>query len=314
MASINRKIPDFNLSDFLRGLKKPFSGLAYLFNHRGLKRYAVLPLIVNIILYIAATAVFLYFLWHWEIGFVEWSFWGPVGGWLASAVNWLGWMVKLIVAMLALGAAFFTFTAVGMLVASPFNDLLSEKVEVVYCGSDNKISLPFRTTTKATLLSVYDSLGNLVRQLLFTVAALPFLLIPLVGFLPLFLVGAYFAGFGFIDSAMARNFLRTPHKRLLTNKRFWEILGFGLAMQACFAIPFAGLLLMPVGVTAGTLIYCGVDWDEMMAESGLTPPEGFVSPKCEPAVLTAEQDGAGDVSENGGVDAIENVEKGEANK
>lgn len=272
------QLPCFNVSDFTRGLALPFRGLAHLFAHRGLKRYAVLPLVLNVALYAVALAVFFYFLWNWRIGLVQWDFWGPVGGYLAAAVNWMGWMVKLMVAMVALAASFFTFTGVGMALASPLNDILSEKVEISCCGADDRIDMPFRFTFRAALLSFRDSLGNLVRQLFWTILALPFLIIPLVGFVPLLLVGAYFSGFGYLDCAMARNFLRPRHKKLLSTGNFWEILGFGLAMQVLFAVPLLGMLLMPVGVVAGTLVYCRADWDKLLADAGLPRPEGFVPP------------------------------------
>ena len=279
MAFFNRKIPDFNLSDFTRGLGLPFRGVSFLVAHRGLKRYAILPLILNVLLYALAMSVFFYFLWNWQIELVAWDFWGPVGGWLTAAVNWMGWMIKLVVAMIGVAAAFFTFTGFGMVIASPLNDLLSEKVEVVYCGSDKKLSMPFRFTAKAGLLSFFDSLRNTGKQLFFTVLFLPFLLIPLVGFLPLFLAGGYFAGFGFIDTAMARNFLRPLQKKPLGNKHFWAILGFGVAMQALFMIPLLGMLLMPVGVVAGTLLYAAEDWEKLLADAGVPLPPGFVPPK-----------------------------------
>ena len=274
---MSKSRPGFNLKDFTRGLSLPFQGARFLIANRGLKRYAVLPLIANIILYSAAISVFMYLLWRWDIYQVAWDFWGPVGGWLAAVVNWMGWLVKLVVAMLALGAAFFTFTGVGMALASPLNDILSEKVELACVGS-RSLDVPFRFTVKAGVLSFGDSMRNLVRQLVCTVIALPFLLIPLVGFVPLFLVGAYFAGFGFLDSAMARNFLRPKHKKLFSDSHFWEIIGFGTGMQVMFAIPFLGLLLMPVGVVSGTLLYCREDWRKLLANGGLAEPEGFIPP------------------------------------
>ena len=279
MAFISRRIPDFNLGDFARGLALPFRGAGFLFRNRGLKRYAVLPLVLNILIYAVVLAVFFHFLWNWRVGTVEWRFWGPIGGWLAAAVGWLGWFLRLVAAMLALGAAFFTFTGVGMVLASPLNDILSERAELVWSGREGRLSMPLRFTAKAAFISACDSLMNLLRQLFFTLLALPFLLVPMVGFAPLFLVGGYFAAFGFIDSAMARNFLRPRHKKLLTAKRFWELLGFGTAMQACFAVPFLGMLLMPVGVVAGTLVYCGEDWESLLAGAGIPAPNGFQPPK-----------------------------------
>ncbi len=278
---MRKKLPFFDVKAFVRGFVLPVSGVRFIFANKGLKRYLVLPLICNVFLYALAIAVFFYSLWHWDIYLVQWDFWGPVGRWLAAAVNWMGWLIKAVVAMLSLAAAFFTFTGVGMALASPLNDMLSEKTEMAYVGGQAKMAMPFRFTMKAALLSAGDSLRNLVKQLFCTVCALPFLLIPVVGFLPLFLVGAYFAGFGFLDSAMARNFLRPKHKKLLSDSAFWEIVGMGSAMQVLFAVPLLGMLLMPVGVVTGTLLHCRAPWEGIFAAAGVPLPEGFLPPKRE---------------------------------
>ncbi len=271
-------IPQFQGNDFISGMTMPLTGFAFLFKNGGLKRYAVLPLLANVILYILALVLLFWLIGRWQIGTVEWDFWGPVGGWLTVMVNWLKGGLKILAGLVAVMVAFFTFTGVGMVLASPLNDLLSEKVENVYCGSEKKLNVPIRFTVQAALLSAWDSLKNLVKQMFFSILCLPLLLIPVVGFIPLFLVGSYFAGFGYIDTAMARNFLRARHKRVLTKNRFWKILGLGVTMQILFFIPLLGLLLLPVGVTAGTLIYCGEDWQTRLREAGLEPPSGFIAP------------------------------------
>ncbi len=278
---MRKKFPLFDPKAFARGFSLPFGAVRFLFANRGLKRYAILPLSLNIFLYALAFAVFVYFLVRWDIYRADWDFWGPVGRWLAAAVNWMDWLVKIIVGMVALGAAFFTFTGVGMALASPLNDILSEKTEMTYVGGSARMALPLHFTLRAGLLSAGDSLRNLAKQLFCTLLALPFVLVPVVGFVPMFLVGAYFAGFGFLDSAMARNFLRPPQKRLLADSAFWEIIGMGSAMQVLFAVPFLGMLLMPVGVVAGTLLHCRADWEKLFADAGVSAPTGFVPPKRE---------------------------------
>ncbi|MCC8180770.1 MAG: EI24 domain-containing protein, partial [Planctomycetes bacterium] len=194
-------LPPFRLAQFVRGMSRPFQGAAFLLSRRGLKRYAALPLVLNLVLYLVALSVFFYFIANWQVGGVEWNFWGPVGSWLAAAVNWMSWTVKLVAVVAALAFSFFTFTAVGMVVASPLNDLLSEKVENAYAAPDEKVDLPLRFTSKAAVLSVYDSVGTLIRQLVCTILALPFLLVPMVVFVPLELVCSYFDGYGFLDAA-----------------------------------------------------------------------------------------------------------------
>ena len=271
--------PGFGGGAFLSGMAMPFRGAAFLFRHRGLKRYAALPLLVNAILYVIALMLVFWLLYRWRIAVVEWSFWAPLGGWLAAAVNWLGRFAKVVVGIMVFTAAFFTFTAVGMVLASPFNDLLSEKVEAAYAGSARDAAgIPWRITAAALLASVADSCVTLCRQILYALLALPFLFIPVIGFIPLFLVGSYFSGFGFIDSAMSRNHLYGRYKNLMTAGNALRIIGFGAAMQVLFLIPFAGLLLLPVGVTAGTLMYCDTDWGALFAAADMAPPPGFVPP------------------------------------
>lgn len=266
-------------SEFIAGFLLPFRGALFLVKNRGLKRFAVLPLLFNFILYLTALAVLVWLIGVWEIKPAEWDFWWSFGSWLAALANWLRGGLKLLAGVVAVMAAFFTFTGVGLVLASPLNDMLSEKVEAVWRGKAKKLDLPWRFTVRAALLSVCDSLGNLFKQLFWSILCLPFLLIPVLGFIPLFLAGSYFSGFGFLDSGMARNFLRPRHKRLLSRKRFWRIIGLGSSMQTLFFIPLVGLLLLPVGVAAGTLLYCDNDWEALFAEAGMTMPRGFLPPR-----------------------------------
>ena len=64
-----------------------------------------------------------------------------------------------------------------------------------------------------------------------------------------------------------------------TAHRF-QMLGLGMAMEILFLIPFAGLLMLPVGVTAGTLLYCRIDWTQWLAANKLDRPPGFCPPRC----------------------------------
>ncbi|MDR0361866.1 MAG: EI24 domain-containing protein [Planctomycetota bacterium] len=275
---MGKDLPAPSTGGFFAGAALPLRGLRFLLANGGVKRYAALPLLLNILLYALALALLFWLLGRWEIGAVAWDFWGPAGRWLSAAVNWAGWIVKAAAGLAALAIAYFSFTAVGMILASPLNDLLSEKIEAVYTGTAKSPDLPFRLTARASLLSVWDSIATACKQLVYSVFSLPFLLVPVIGFAPLFLVGAYFSGFGFIDSAMARNYLRPKHKKLLAKGNIRKIVGFGAVMQILFFVPFVGLLLMPLGVAAGTLLYCDCDWNKLFHENGVNSPRGFQVP------------------------------------
>lgn len=264
---------------FSAGFALPAAALDLLLSRRGLKRYAVLPLLANVVVYALVIALVLWLASRWDPTIGPWEFWGPVGGWLSAALDWsagaLKWLVLL--PLLAVGS-WFTFIAVGMTIAGPFNDMLSERIERAICRPKEDLALPLRLTVANALLSIVDSLRILGRQALWTLLALPFLAVPLVGFVPLLLVTAWFTGLGYFDASMARNDLRHRHRAPMFREAFWELLGLGLAMELLFLIPLVGLVMLPIGVTAGTILYCRLDWEEYFARRGIEAPAGFRPP------------------------------------
>lgn len=264
-------------SSFSRGFSRPLKAFAFLMSSRGVKRYAILPLAFSCIVYFAVLILFFYLIWNWRPEFA-WDFWGPTGAWLAKGANYgFATMKWIVLPPVVLVICYFTFTTLGMVMAAPLNDLLSEKVERIVCNRDGS-SIPLRYSIQGSALSIIDSLWILFRQGLLTLFVLPLLAIPIVGFLPLFLVTAYYTGLGFMDTGMARNFLRIRHKRPVIRSRKWEILGMGMAMELLFLIPFVGLLMLPVGVTAGTMLYCDCDWMRAFEDYELDIPMAFRPP------------------------------------
>lgn len=266
------------------GLGLPLRAARLLWRLPRVKRVAMLPVLVNALVYFLVWGTALWMLWHWDWHLTgePWQFWGGLGAWLHGTLDGALDVVKWILAIpLLLVGSYFTFTAVGMIVASPFNDLLSERVELAICEPQNRPRITWDEQARLTLISVWDSLGILARQILWMLPALPFLLIPYLGFIPLFLVTAYHTGLGFVDVAMARNYLRNPHKRILTRQNRRTLLGIGLAMELLFLVPFLGLFILPLGVVAGTLLYCRFDWETALRDTGLEAPAKFVAPRLQ---------------------------------
>lgn len=237
------------------GLFMPLGALRFLLSHKGIKRFAALPLIANAVLYIAAIFLGFYLLSQWDTQ-VAWEFWGPIGGWLATGFNWTSGSMKWIIALpVVFLLCYFSFTIVGMVIASPFNDILSQRTEYIIRETQSE-SPPLGLTLRVMIVSLIDSLKIAATQVALVFLTLPLLIIPIVGFLPLMLVTAYFTGRGFYDIPLACNSIAGRHKKPYTQRRFLSLIGFGLAMELLFMIPFVGLLMLPVGVTAGTQMYC----------------------------------------------------------
>ena len=92
----------------------PLRGLR-LISQAGFRRYAALPLLVNVILFSAVGAVLFSQAGTWIDQLL------PTGGW-QEYIRWLAWPLLSLAFLLV---SFFTFTAAGNLLAAPFADRLA---------------------------------------------------------------------------------------------------------------------------------------------------------------------------------------------
>lgn len=266
---------------FMSGFSLPLEAAGFLLSKPKLWPWAIAPLVLNALLYVGVIAMAIWLVGSWQVE-VAWEFWGSTGRWLSDIVNWLFSVMKWLVSIpLIFVVCYFSFTAVGMVVASPLNDMLSERSERSIVGEPEGESISWRLTAALMMYSIWDSLMIVLRQLGWSIVALPFLVVPVVGALPLLLVNAYFTGRGFIDIATARNHLRLHHTSAVLSKRRMQVLGLGGAMMLAFTVPFVGLLLLPVGVVAGALLYCRVDWPAEVEAAGLELPPAYRPPRGE---------------------------------
>jgi len=137
---------------FASGFSMPAQAARVLTSTRGVKRWAALPLIANFILYSLVVALAIYLIAVWDPQVPAWDFWGGFGAGLSKAINWvlgpLKWIILLPASILF---CYFTFTTVGMLVATPFNDILSEKTENALCYPKQAGGMSLRLEGKAMM-------------------------------------------------------------------------------------------------------------------------------------------------------------------
>lgn len=248
------------LSGFTAGFARPLEGAALLLRHRGLKRFAVLPLLVNIFIYALVIALFIWLLASLDLQVGEWQFLGPVGGWLSTALDYVLDTLKWIIAIpIILIVCYFSFTIVGLILAAPFNEMLSARVE-------RRLHDPTALTGEGspgmlrdTWVSLTDALQILLRQLLWTIIVLPLIFVPFIGWIPLFIVTGWFTGLGLVDPTLARHRRSRAEKDALMSARAGEVFGLGVATELMLLVPFLGLGMLPVAVTAGTIIAVNAD-------------------------------------------------------
>lgn len=248
----------------------PLSGPQYLLagfsmiNRPGLRRFVVLPVLINILVFGALV-------WFASSRFNLW-----VEKLMPSLPDWLSFLsygLWLIFAALVALIVFFTFTTLANLIASPFNAFLAEKVEIVARGKD-----PFPPFSWSELAAMAPrTLWRELRKLgYFLPRALGLLIlsfIPGVNLVaaPLWLLfNIWMMAVQFIDYPADNNKASWPRMLHWLRQHRWTSLGFGGLTYLAVMVPVFNLIAMPAAVAGGTLLW--VDGNPDSPESQLEQP------------------------------------------
>lgn len=226
---------------FIRGLLDTLHGFGLIFQS-GVKRYVLIPLSINIVLFAGAIALLSKQMSVWMEQLLP--------GWL----SWLEWLIwPLFYATISL-AVFYTFTIIANIIAAPFNSLLSANIEARLTGRK-----PEDVTQDKFWKIAARSIGSEIRKLLVFVKWL----IPLViiTFIPVinvispflwFLFAAWSFSLEYLDYPLANRGLLFTDIREYTRKHRMRSLGLGTSVFIMTSIPFVNFFAMPVAVAGAT--------------------------------------------------------------
>lgn len=244
-------LPDVPRGRFLDGFVAPVRAIRYLLTHPTLMPLAALPLLANM----AVLVLLVFFL-------------GPhVSEWVARSApteGWKYWAFAIPLKILAWGFAL-TIGAIfvnlfGTLIASPFNDLLSGKVEQL----ENRLPAGEHLRTWAQAVGRFghvllDEIKKWTVYLAIMACLVPLLLVPFAGHLAFSVLGGlvtfWFLGFEYLDYAFERRHMRFTDRRRFCWSHRSAIIGLGAAVTAATMIPFAGFVVMPLAVVGATLLF-----------------------------------------------------------
>ncbi len=185
---------------------------------------------------------------------------GNIGEWLISLYPW-EWGKATLEKIAAVFGAIFVI-AIGLIIfrqlvialASPFMSPMSEKIESRMSG--HKIEVPFtvRQFFNDLIRGLTIALRNIIRELFFTFLLFLLGLIPI--FTPftailIFLVQAYYAGFGNMDFTLERHFRVRGSVRFV--RRHWGLaIGNGAVFLLLLLTGIGFLFAIPLGAAAAT--------------------------------------------------------------
>jgi len=233
----------------LGGVGALLSALDLLRRTPRLRRYVVVPILVNLAVAVALYGTLL------AVGFrlVDRLVRDGVGG--APALTAL---LSLLVVLALLAAVGFLLVRFGVVLGSPWYQRLSEEVERLR-GGDPPPPRPFSLAGAAG--DVVRAVGYELRKLALVVVAGGLLLVvqlvpglgQAVGVAGGFSLGALVACLDFFDGPLERRRWSFRRKLGFVRRTAPASLGFGAACAALLAVPLLNLLAIPLCVTAGTL-------------------------------------------------------------
>lgn len=209
--------------------------------------YFLIPALISIVLAIG-------------VGALAWSLSDNVGAWLIGWIPWGGKVVdtlgRIFGGLLVGAAGLAVFRTLVLILAGPFMSPLSEKIEAYMSGKPSKGGFQPGRIVREMLRGIGLSLRNLLLELLFTLLlivlglAIP-ILAPLIPVF-IFVVQAFYAGFGNMDFTLERHFGYRDSVRFARHFR-WLAIGNGAAYLLLLFTGVGFLVALPLGTAAATM-------------------------------------------------------------
>lgn len=235
------------IKNILKGMKA-YTGTFGLISKLKLWKYFFIPILISVL-----TAA--------AIGFTAYGLSDNVGRFIAKVWIW-NWgketflsISNVVGAIVVLAIGLILYKHIIMALSAPFMSPVSEKIEAHLTGVRN---VDYRTTSFKEQLwrGIRLNVRNLGRELLFTIPLLILKFIPVVNIFSailLFLMQAYYAGFGNIDYTLERHF-KYDESVTFVKKNRGVAIGNGIVFMLFLLIPVVGIILvLPMSVTAASV-------------------------------------------------------------
>ena len=238
------------VSNFSQGFLYPFRAGKFIRSHPVLLKYIVVPFLINLVVLSAAVYWGLTFFNSVVVHYI------PQGdAWYWVILSYFLWTVAILLTMVLV---FFGFTVTGAIIASPFNDILSEKTEELLTGIPNEEPFVFRIFLKDAVHTVMDESKKIIIFVVLMACLLPLNFLP-GGTLPYsflsILLTAFFLVVEYTGYVFYRKHLTFGDQRHFIFSRKSLMLGFGIGVMGVLAVPFLQFFCIPLGVVGATQLW-----------------------------------------------------------
>mgnify|MGYP003973460287 FL=1 len=235
------------IKNIFSGIRACASAFSLLYKLK-LWKYFIVPIVISLF-----TAVF--------IGFTAFASSDSMGQVLANMWIWDWGKETMVTITPILGGIFvlviglILYKYIILALSAPFMSAVSEKIEIHVNG---KLHNNYKITTFQEQLwrGIRINILNLGKEIVFTIPILLLKFIPFVNIFStgfLFLLQAYYAGFGNMDYTLERH-LNYKNSINFIQKNKGYCIGNGIIFMTCLFIPVIGIIIvLPLSVTAASL-------------------------------------------------------------
>lgn len=234
---------------FATGFLYPFRGAKFVLRHPRLYGYILFPFLINLLVFTLS----LFLGYQFFDGFILEQL--PQGEeWYWAVLYYLVWFVAAIGTTVLV---FFSFAIIGNLLASPFNDLLSEKVEAIL-GGEQIDSSGWRAIIADSWRIMKEEAKRMSVFAILMILLLLFNLLPGIGqaiyTISSSLLLIFFLTVEYFSYPLHRQALSFKQQsRYIISHRLLSF-GFGCGVFCLLAIPFLQLLTIPLSVVGATML------------------------------------------------------------
>ncbi len=248
-------------SNLLLSSNNPVSGFNYLLKSialagkPGIKRFVIIPLLINILIFVIALAVGVHYFGVFMDDMLDFS---GLWQWVQDIINFFKPILWLVFFSAYLIIIFYSFSIIANIIAAPFNSLLAEATEKYLTGQPLDGNTDMLQLLKDVLPLVWMEIQKLIY---FMVRAIPLLILFVIPFTapfaPIlwFLFSAWMMSLQYMDYPMGNNQISFSEQRgRQQNKRFFSM-GYGGGVLIATMIPVVNFLIIPLAVISATQIW-----------------------------------------------------------
>ena len=239
---------------FIYGLNCPFCGAEIFCRNRNLWKYALIPFLIMLVLYLAF--IFLAVPWGRDhcVAAVE--------SWCVDFPGWLQWLAALL-KITTLCFVYLLAAALLILLAGPVYELIGgpffDRMIAVYHNNESGTAIR-QTPVRLNLIFLWETLiygaGTVISLIIGTVL---FFALPVIGPLLAVVLISYRLGVNYLAFSGLQHGKTLKMTRQIAGKYWPATLGYGIVVFLIFTIPFAGVFMLPGIITGGAVLFNKLD-------------------------------------------------------